>query len=367
VTAPALASELKRPSGTRAEPQHPSVRTGEAALAYIRREKTSAEPRPYETWFAYASGHHAGIKTALDDLMARKGRVTDRDLEDVFDQFLSPLRFMDRTCSLSLDLTRQVDALVRTVETSQSLVGTFRTKVDGAAARLEEPSIPPRALRGLLKELLSNTREMLTMNEALQVEFGHSQQAISGLQAALETARRDTLQDALTGLANRKAFDTEIARAVARAAGGGSAFSLLMIDIDHFKRFNDAHGHLTGDQVIRLVGATIRQLVRTSDLAARYGGEEFALVLSGAIGHPARHIAEKIRQAVMTKELVKRSTGEVLGKVTVSIGAASFHRGDTPSAMIERADRCLYAAKRSGRNRTVTEEELGQMPAELTR
>jgi diguanylate cyclase len=142
--------------------------------------------------------------------------------------------------------------------------------------------------------------------------------------------------------------------------------SLMMTDIDHFKNFNDSFGHLTGDQVLRLVAMSVKQNVKGQDTAARYGGEEFAVVLPNTVLRSAITVADHIRRAVMTKELMKRSTGEHLGRITISIGVATLHPGDTAQMLIERADTCLYAAKRHGRNRVLceTDPEVAAQPAQ---
>ena len=131
----------------------------------------------------------------------------------------------------------------------------------------------------------------------------------------------------------------------------------MMTDIDHFKNFNDTFGHLTGDQVLRLVAMSVKQNVKGQDTAARYGGEEFAIVLPNTVLRSAITVADHIRRAVMTKELMKRSTGEHLGRVTISIGVATLHKGDNAQTLIERTDACLYAAKRHGRNRVMCETD----------
>jgi diguanylate cyclase len=131
----------------------------------------------------------------------------------------------------------------------------------------------------------------------------------------------------------------------------------MMTDIDHFKAFNDNFGHLTGDQVLRLVALSVKQNVKGQDTAARYGGEEFAVVLPNTVLRSAITVGDHIRRAVMTKELMKRSTGEHLGRVTVSIGVATLHKGETAASLIERTDACMYAAKRHGRNRVMCETD----------
>jgi diguanylate cyclase len=142
-------------------------------------------------------------------------------------------------------------------------------------------------------------------------------------------------------------------KAIAEALETNEAMSLMLTDIDHFKTFNDNFGHLTGGQVLRLVAMSVKHNVKGEDTTARYGGEEFAVILPNTILRAAVTVAEHIRRAVMAKELVKLSTGEHLGRMTISIGVATLRKGDTGQSLIERADTCLYAAKRHGRNRVI--------------
>jgi diguanylate cyclase len=116
-------------------------------------------------------------------------------------------------------------------------------------------------------------------------------------------------------------------------------------------------GHLTGDQVLRLVAMSVKHNVKGKDTAARYGGEEFAVILPNTTLRAAVTVAEHIRRAVMAKELMKRSTGENLGRMTISIGVATLRKADSRQSLIERADMCLYAAKRHGRNRVICETD----------
>ncbi|NOZ33626.1 MAG: GGDEF domain-containing protein, partial [Alphaproteobacteria bacterium] len=158
-------------------------------------------------------------------------------------------------------------------------------------------------------------------------------------------------QDALTRIANRKCFDERLAREMGIAGRDNTPLTLVMMDIDHFKRFNDTYGHLTGDQVLKLVASTIKSSTRSTDLAARYGGEEFAIIVPACSLEGAVQIAEKVREAVQAKELLKRSTNEKLGRITISGGVAQWRNGESTSEFIERADIALYQAKSNGRNR----------------
>ena len=203
--------------------------------------------------------------------------------------------------------------------------------------------------------MLKSTREMRETNKALENRLVLSKSEISNLQHSLEAIRAESLTDPLTGLGNRKYFDRSFEMAVRAALASGEPLSLLMFDIDHFKSFNDSYGHLTGDQVLRLVAMSLKQTIKGQDITARYGGEEFAVVLPATALRQALTVADHIRRAVMAKELKKKSTGEILGRVTISVGVAMLKPDDDTNSLIERADACLYVAKRNGRNRVICE------------
>ncbi len=163
--------------------------------------------------------------------------------------------------------------------------------------------------------------------------------------------------DTLTGLFNRRFFDNQIAFEVERALRYAHAVSLVMIDIDHFKQFNDTHGHQKGDEVLAAVGALIEANTRSSDIAARYGGEEMAVILPETTRKQAAVAAEKLRRRIETESEARTKV-----KVTVSIGVATVDAtaaGEgvdgkaTPARLVEAADAALYAAKEHGRNRVV--------------
>ncbi|HET9159601.1 MAG TPA: GGDEF domain-containing protein, partial [Caulobacteraceae bacterium] len=162
--------------------------------------------------------------------------------------------------------------------------------------------------------------------------------------------RREAMTDALTGLANRKAFDETLNAAVAHGAKAGEPLSLAIVDIDHFKNFNDTWGHQTGDQVIRFVASVIGRTAAPPRFAARYGGEEFAIIFPGETSDQAKTALEDIRVEISSRMLKRRSTNEDLGTISVSAGLAQWTAGETLDALIERADGALYFAKRNGRN-----------------
>jgi diguanylate cyclase (GGDEF)-like protein len=164
-----------------------------------------------------------------------------------------------------------------------------------------------------------------------------------------------SITDSLTGLYNRSHLMEPLAGEVARARRHNRPFTLLIMDIDHFKSYNDTYGHLAGDEALRRNGLLLKESIRSCDYAARYGGEEFILILPETGAEDGVGMAERIRNQIAEKEM--GSDGNPL-KVTVSVGVASFPRdGDDPHSLMKRADAALYEAKRRGRYRVVLSGE----------
>jgi diguanylate cyclase (GGDEF)-like protein len=161
---------------------------------------------------------------------------------------------------------------------------------------------------------------------------------------------RDSRVDALTSLYNRRWLNENLPRFIQRCQHGGEPFSLLMLDVDHFKRFNDQCGHAAGDQVLSAVAQLLGKKLRPTDLVARYGGEEFVVVLTGTDLQGACLAAERLRQACEGMR-IELADGRRLPAVTISLGAAELARDDTAAEILGRADAALYRAKEKGRNR----------------
>ncbi len=250
----------------------------------------------------------------------------------------------------------EIDDVMRLIGDALGMSASYDATLSGATKKLSIAENRDQ-VKTIVETLVKSTSEMRETNKALEERLTLSKSEISNLQQSLEAIRAESLTDPLTGLGNRKYFDRSIDMAVQNALATGEPLSLLMFDIDHFKSFNDSYGHLTGDQVLRLVGLSLKQTIKGQDITARYGGEEFAVVLPNTALRQALTVADHIRRAVMSKELKKKSTGEILGRVTISVGVSMLKPGDDTDSLIERADACLYAAKRNGRNRVICEAD----------
>lgn len=195
--------------------------------------------------------------------------------------------------------------------------------------------------------VVSAVGKLVEANNRMQHQLASAEERLQEQARQIESVVTEARTDVLTGLANRRALDDATARCMAEFQRSGKTFSTVMVDIDHFKKFNDVHGHQTGDEVLRRVAGILRQNTRQGAMAARYGGEEFAIILPGAAVTDAVAYAERIRKAIDSA----RFLGSEL-HVTVSAGAAQLIAGEDVAAMIKRADASLYASKGAGRNCT---------------
>jgi diguanylate cyclase len=328
----------------------------EIALGQIKALRQPAYPRNYEVWYAYATGYNPSLNQTINETISRNGTLTPAEIDQIYETYLSPARLTDRLDNVGGQIVDEIEQVMSMIDAA---VGSATQYTESLAHATQDLGTAKDrdGLRTIVETLVRATRDMEENNSRLENSLKASKQEINQLQVNLETVRNESLTDPLTSLANRKYFDQALERFMTQSAANGEPMALLLIDIDHFKAFNDTFGHLTGDQVLRLVAIALKQNVKGQDVAARYGGEEFAIILPGTTLRAALTVADHVRRAVMTKELMKRSTGEHLGRVTVSVGVAVLRKGESAQSVIERADNCLYAAKRCGRNRVMCETD----------
>ena len=186
--------------------------------------------------------------------------------------------------------------------------------------------------------------------QALAQRLRYGNAVIQKIQELLREYEYNATIDPLTGLYSRRWFDNMLQRLIQRCRGGGEPLSLLMIDIDNFKRFNDAHGHLAGDRALNTVAHGLLNNLRPEDMVARFGGEELIALLPGTDGEEARQVAERLREAVGTTSIAADGDGD-LSPLTISLGVAELQAGQSAQALVGAADAALYRAKRTGRNR----------------
>jgi diguanylate cyclase len=320
------------------------------AIDLIQSRGLPADPRNFELWYGYVEGLTPGLNDAMDQAFGGGRMPRAADIESIHSRFMPAGRMLTEVAGLGDELSRQASQVNDIIAKAKGASATCRHHLDLIDKELStEDAATVTAMISLVKQV---STKFDSKNIELEAMLQDAKNEIAELQRSLHVVRAESLTDGLTNLPNRKAFDQELERAIARA-GAGATLSLIVLDVDHFKRFNDSFGHTTGDQVLRLIGHILQVDVRQGDHPARYGGEEFAIILPDTPLKAAMATAEKIRRAISMKELVRRGSGDVLGKVTVSLGIAEFRNGETAEAFVHRADIGLYKAKSLGRNQAV--------------
>jgi diguanylate cyclase len=348
-------------SGFKAEAAHSdeherTMAIADVAMGQIRALQLPATPRSYEIWYAYATGHYPTLNLFINDLLAHRVPLSDADIDQIGTRFVSPNDTKDRIDTVGACVANEIGRVAATIHSTISLAGAHSedlVHVDGTLSAIKNRD----TLRAVVERLEQLANRMQDGHRKLEAQFDTSKSQIKQLRVEMRNIAVASLTDPVTGLANRKLLERSLQKAIAAAVESGKPLSVVIGGIDHFKRFNDSWGHVIGDQVLQLVAQTLKNNVRPEDTVARYGGEQFAVVLPDATLKAAYAMADHVRHLIMSREIVKRSTDQDLGRVTVSFGVVSARAYDTINTLVARADTCLYAAKCNGRNRVIDETD----------
>lgn len=323
-----------------------------ATLKAMANHGISPTPENYQVWFAYTANWNPDLNLAIDAMIGNDAQFTSglnqRLYQDYFGTEAQSRAIDAASTKLQSELGRILERLLGAGED----VSKYRVSLETYSGQTKRDVSAGELVR-IIEGLARETQFMVSQSQKMESDFTDSARKIGELEENLVVVQRQAMTDGLTGISNRKCFDLALEKWSARAENSGKKLSLLMADIDHFKKFNDAWGHQLGDEVLKLVAQSITQMVKGRDEVARYGGEEFVVLLPDTTLRQAEIVAEHIRELVSTKKLNKKSTGEPLGQITLSIGVAEFWPEETPERFVARADMALYKAKDHGRNRVV--------------
>lgn len=325
-----------------------------AAIDELVSHGAPTSPPNYEIWISHLAGVNPALSHEIETRLQRGEQLSDQFSEELFERFFARTRLSSQMLEASASITRELDEVLSSLRGAGSHARGYAGELQEAAKRLENGA-DPQALQTIVTGLALATRQMAEHNQRLETQMEVSCRQVETLQSTLTAVRIEALTDGLTGLANRKHFDEAIQSKILEASENQTDLCLVLCDIDRFKRINDSWGHQVGDHVIRFVAQHLKSSGKRDELAARYGGEEFALLLPRTSLDEAEALVERMRKAIRDRKLSRRSTGEVIGHITVSFGVASYRSGETSADLIRRADRYLYISKQSGRDRVTVE------------
>ncbi len=329
----------------------------EQALEHMEKHGVAPNPMNFRVWYAYVAGHHKDLVRAIDILVADNREFTDALCTEIYEQFFNLAQQSQELAKATASIDAQLVKVVEILEKAGKGTAEYGRALRRIMDQFED-DIPLGQFQLVLEGLIAATSTMETQNQSLQSQLEASSERISRLQQDLENVRRETITDPLTGVTNRKGFDEHLRLAAGECMESGRSLCLIMCDIDHFKMVNDVWGHQLGDQVLRLVAKTLVANVKGQDTVARYGGEEFVVILPDTELADAGLVADNIRKAMATKRAIKKTSGETIGRVTLSFGVAKFEPGEPLENLVRRADTLLYAAKNAGRNRVICEGDV---------
>lgn len=311
-------------------------------------------PNNYALWYTYTTGEIQELNEVIDDIIEKEEKFTQKFCDDLYRAYIAAPD-EEKLGVLQKNVLQILEVVHNCIAEGDKEASKFEQVFSQhKQTLLSVDDISVKAVKEIVDSLVEDTRAMKDVGKKLHTQLKESGGEIKQLRQQLEIAHRYALTDPLTGLSNRHAFDMQVKESLEEY----DSTSLVLLDVDNFKVFNDTHGHLLGDKVLQLVAGVIKQCIKGRDIAIRFGGEEFAVVLPGTPLTGAVKVAEQIRIAIEKTKLIKKEDRTSLGKVTVSAGVAEYHEQDNIENLIDRADKALYKSKHEGRNRVSDETQL---------
>ena len=320
-------------------------------IPLLSKHEAACNPMTYALWYEYVAGLNPSLKQAMDQIVDEAKTLTNVQVEKLYRRHILGRddQAQDRYES---DFKRLVDGVAGAATTVNEKADNYVSALSHYSSALEEVE-GTHAVAGVMEALLNDTALVRESVGLLNDELRASLKEVEELRKELEITRGQALIDPLTGVKNRRGVEKVVEDLQADGNSGMSGCGLMIIDIDHFKRINDSHGHLLGDKVIRSVAQLLVAAVKGRDTVSRWGGEEFLVLLPDTPLEGTKALAEIIRTTIERGRIRRLDSSEHIGTVTVSVGIASYRSNDSFHDLVDRADRALYAAKKGGRNRVM--------------
>jgi diguanylate cyclase len=313
-------------------------------------------PENFHVWFEYFLGSNKELKVAIDELIASGSSFSQEINERLYTDYLEADK-KDILQEVHKETRRIFQNIFEVTLSTKDLASDYSDKMDEYSNKLQAATDLTQ-MQNFIEDIISDTNNMAASSRKLNQQLEEATSQIQSLSKQLEETEKEVLLDSLTGLNNRKAFDIKLNDLCEKFNQNEGFFSVAMLDIDYFKKFNDQYGHQVGDEVLRIVGSHLRENLKGKDFPSRYGGEEFIVLLPNTKLDKAYIVAEQLRKNISEKGLKIKKTGQSLGNITVSVGVSEIRAGDTAISVVERADAALYLAKDSGRDNVKSEKDV---------
>lgn len=324
------------------------------ALPEMSKRAIPTTPENYAVWYEYTVGQNTGLVYAINDLISSDATFSDDINQNLYDQFIAQQQHA-AVHHLRDGVRQIIHNLLSQLTNEGSGLHDYAQSLENFASEMRN-STEIGDIKALIASLLEETRKREESTLGLQATLDNMAEEVHRLRAEVERLNEEASTDALTRVSNRRAFDINLDKAISQAKMQQLPLTLIILDIDYFKRFSDKFGHIVGDKVLRFVASALKKNVKGNDTVARFGGEEFAIVLPDTPRAGAAVVAEQIRERIATQKLSDSAENIKLGNITVSLGVAEYREHESAEELIRRADQCLYQAKHEGRNRVVTDQ-----------
>jgi diguanylate cyclase len=326
------------------------------ALPLMKKYGVAMTPTNYAVWYEYASGANASLKKEIDRLIDMdEQRLTEQESQSLYDRFFNKEKNRAELLELRQDIRRILTEVLNILTSSTTASQQSTKHLQQIIAKFDH-EMTQKELHTVVEEVLEETKTTIHSGEHLSERLNEVVAEMQDLKKDVDEAKLMAKTDTLTKLANRRAFDEQIELAVGDSDNNGNDLCVIFGDLDKFKDINDTHGHLVGDQVLKMIAHCLKEAVKGRDLVARFGGEEFSILLQNTSIKNASKLAEEIRTDIAGKRIKRKDSQKQIGKITMSFGVASYHQSEGIESFLQRADRALYMSKRKGRN-TVTEAQ----------
>jgi diguanylate cyclase len=326
-----------------------------AARAWLEMQAAGVPPTPrsFDLWFTHISGARPDLSRQIAAALSKQTAMTEAALAALHASFAEPTVDIDEVVDRADEIRQAAQVMVDGVAGHGEALRQYGDTLAHWTAKLGANRTMDNLVQAVAT-LAAETARAAERNRTLEQQLSAATARVTRLKDSMADLKREATTDLLTGLFNRKTFNSRLRRALADAKADSSPFSVLMLDVDHFKRVNDTYGHHTGDLVLRLIGRLLSENIKGRDTPARYGGEEFAILLVGADLAAGAIVANQIRLALAGKQLVKKRGTTEFDPITISVGVAQYRPNESPASVIQRADAAMYQAKQRGRNQVCT-------------
>lgn len=319
--------------------------------------KLPVSAKTYHVWFGHRVGWYPEMSIEIERARLREKGVTENFCNDLYAKYIATDKRSDALREAQSSARQLIESVVGDVQGSSGTASHYRIELNQLIEKLGEAT-DVKAVREVVKGLIDQTSKMATASDGLKKNLQQATSDIDRLREEMNQLEQENLTDPLTRLNNRKALERHFKICFDAFETSGDPFSVLMIDVDHFKSFNDTYGHDVGDAVLRSVSTTLSDTGHPAAIPHRYGGEEFCVLVSGCNLDEAVQIGEEIRKQIEGRQLMIARTGQKITAITVSVGVSLSTPSDTADTLIQRADNALYLAKDSGRNNVKCEKDL---------